>query len=114
MKAIYNARDEVEAQMVCSYLADAGIDSYAADSYSGEYLKVSSGFSVYGKDIYVNDEDESRARKIVESVLGEKESEDLCEDVKIPWYRNRAILSRIILGYIIVMAIVLVILTNIG
>ena len=112
MKAIYNARDEVEAQMLCSYLSEAGIECYATDSYSGEYLKVSSGFSIYGKDIYVNDEDESRAREIVDSALEGKKQEDSGEDVKIPWYRNRAILSRIILGYLIIMTIVLLILTK--
>ncbi len=114
MKAIYNARDEVEAQMVCSYLAEAGIDSYSTDSYSGEYLKVSSGFSIYGKDVYVNDEDEKRAREIVETVLAKNEQEEPCEDVRIPWYRNRVILTRMILVYAIILAIVLVILANIG
>lgn len=112
MKAIYNASDEFEAQMICNSLSDAGINSYSADSSSGEYLKISSGFSVYGKDIYVNDEDEIRAKNIIHSIIKDNGKNNSSEDIKIPWYRNRKILTRIIIAYMIIMVIVLLILTN--
>lgn len=74
---VYNARDDIEAKMIESYLEQAGIRCYSVESGSGEYMMISQGFSVYGRDIMVNEEDEKAARDIIESVL---ESDDNSND----------------------------------
>lgn len=104
MKKIYNARDEIEANMLESYLESAGIAAYSQESGSGEYLKISGGFSVFGRDVFVDDADEEEARKIVDAVIENENVEDDSFDyqsAKLPWYKNKVIIARILIGWVL-------------
>lgn len=95
MIVVYNAKDDFEATMLMDVLKAEGIHSYAKDSGVGEYLKIAQGFSVYGKEIYVEEASADLAKSIIMKTLQVDETETEEEGVKIPWYRNKRILARI-------------------
>lgn len=119
---VYNAGDNFEADRIVELLKVNDIDCYIMESGSGGYLTIQQGFSIYGKDIYVSSEDKDEARKLIDEFINNKNVEnqyenqdDLYENVeneyfedkdeeyKVPWFRNRVIVSRIIIfGAIII------------
>lgn len=111
MKKVYNAQDEIEANMLENALEDAGIAAFSRESGSGEYMKIVSGFSVYGRDIFVEDENEDEAKKIIKEVLEENRTE-LEDKYYVPWYKNKVIVARVIIGWCVLLGIIMVVLTN--
>lgn len=97
---IYNASDELESQKLVSILEENNIPCYTMNSDIGEYMKITQGFSVFGIDLYVDSEDELKAKELIEQIRNEvvidQDVEE--ENVKIPWYRNRVILARVLLA----------------
>ena len=104
---VYNAKDEMEANMLMAVLTSAGIDCYSAEYGAGEWLKITSGFSVYGRDIYVEKKNEALAKSIIHDTLKSNNTDNSKvpvhheEAMKIPWYKNRVILVRILLGFFV-------------
>ena len=97
---IYNASDEFEAQMLISILEENHIPCYAMDSDIGEYMKITQGFSVFGIDLYVDTEDERKAKELVEQACKDvviSQDDEVEENVDASWYRNRVILARLLL-----------------
>lgn len=96
---VYNAADQIEAARILSFLKEEGIPCYSAGADVGEYMEISQGFSMYGRDIMVDRQDAERAKEIISELLSETESEENedIEAVRIPWYRSRAVVARIIL-----------------
>lgn len=92
--SVHNAANEIEAQRIVDQLKSAGILSYTRDVGSGEYLKIYAGFSVYGKDICVDEEDAAKAKAVIKDI-----TDSYQEDVpdKIPFYKNKVVLVRIYL-----------------
>ncbi len=115
MVVVYNARDDFEATMLMDVLKEEGIHSYAKEAGTGEYLKITSGFSVYGKDIYVEEGSTDLAKTIIKKTLQVDETEALEENkkVQVPWYRNRRILARICLVAFVGIMILMYILAEI-
>lgn len=69
MIRIYNAKDPIEANWIVSFLKEEGIPSYVSGSGTGEYLQIAMGHSVFGMDISVREEDEDRAKEIIDELL---------------------------------------------
>ena len=65
MVKIYNAENVVEAEAIVSLLKAIGIPAYHQNSSSGVATHSMSGFSLYGVDIFVDDADEEKAKKIL-------------------------------------------------
>lgn len=108
---VYNANDRIDAQRMIDLLKDENINAFSQGSGSGEYLNISQGFSVYGEDIYVDASDVEAAKAIIaENKMQEKDSAE--EVVKVPFYQNRTIIARIIIGYFVLLAIVVFILNH--
>lgn len=121
---IYNARDNFEADRIIELLEDNDIECFAMESGSGGYLTIQQGFSVFGKDIYVNAKKKDKARAIVdeyvssvseedtESIDGTEEGTESLEEseedleYKVPWFRNRVIVARIIIIVAILVGII--------
>lgn len=102
MIMVYNAKDDIEANWLMSILEEEGIQCYSRDSGSGEYMKITCGFSVFGKDIYVEEDCAERAKAIVlKNLQKEEETSDLEDEIKIPWYKKRVILVRIWLAFFV-------------
>lgn len=65
------------------------------ESGSGSYLVIQQGFSIYGQDIYVSTDDI-----------------DEDENYKVPWFRNRVIVARIIILGAVTFGVLWFILSN--
>lgn len=131
---VYSASDKIQAEMIMETMRRQKIPCFSRGVGSGDYLSIYQGFSVYGEDIYVDEADESAAVKVIEnfvllndenaqeeerkyhtndepaeeqmeSMYEEEMLEDLQEDLVIPWYRNKTIIARIIVGYLVLMVL---------
>ena len=125
---IYNASDSLEANRIIEILKENNITSYSIESGSGSYLAIQQGFSVFGQDIYVTEEDKEKAQEIINEFVEElnnleDDSEDIDTDLdvdekeddgsyKIPWFRNRVIVARIIIFGAIAFGVLWFILSN--
>lgn len=77
---IYNARDEMEANQIISALELENIPCCMMQAGSGDWMKMTQGFSVYGIDLYVDERDAAYARTIIETTVREIEDVDLTND----------------------------------
>lgn len=110
---IYNASDEIDARRVLSLLESNNINGYIRDSGPGGYLELTRGFSVYGKDVFVDEADAQEAL----ALLGENipiSRHDKSEEVRTPWYHNRRIIAWIILGFIVCAVVLCVIMESVN
>ena len=114
-----------DAGIILNLLESNDIPCLKKDKFTGGYMNLLMGFSVYGQDIYVDEEDYERAMELItildpnisedhqQSLVSEtydfKESEtvdpDLAEE-EIPFrypvfYKNPRIVARIILGFMV-------------
>ena len=89
IKKVYNAKDELEANMLATVLEEAGIKSHIQDPGMGQYLDVTMGFSTYGKDIFVDENKVDEAKKIIDEALSNSEESEYEEGIVIPWYKNK-------------------------
>lgn len=112
MKKIYNAANNFEEQNILNELEENGIHPYIIDSGTGQYMNIAAGFSVYGKDIYVEEEDADKAIDIINRVKAEASEVEDAGREKVSWYRNKTILARILLGIVAVQAVIIFILCN--
>ena len=62
---IYNAGDNFEIDRVVELLKEKDIECYIMESGIGGYLAIQQGFSIYGKDIYVLEENKEKAEEII-------------------------------------------------
>lgn len=76
-KKVCHVNNDIEEARVLDLLSENGIKAYAADNGAGTYLSVHSGFSVYGKEIYVDENNAERAVDILKEIglYGETECE---------------------------------------
>lgn len=110
MKKIYNVGNSFEEKDIVAGLAENGIHPYVIDSGSGQYMRITAGFSVYGKDIYVEEEDAERAVEIINRVKSEEKTSENDNADKVQWYRNKAVLARILIGLIAIQVIIILVL----
>jgi hypothetical protein len=72
---VYSANNKVEAGMLMNLLEGNGIQSFKQGPGSGGYMEIKYGFSIYGQDIYVDENDAERARELIMEVLTPVEEE---------------------------------------
>jgi hypothetical protein len=56
----------MDASMITALLEDAGIPSFIKDRGMGGYLKIYMGYTIYGQDIYVNEESYDKAKELLD------------------------------------------------
>lgn len=66
---------------------------------SNEFLKIYSGMSYLGSDIYVSEADYEEAKRIVDAIQKKEEEEIIEDDSEVKWYQNKRIVARIFLGF---------------
>ena len=99
---LITVENAVHAQMIAGVLEGNGIKCWIRDKESGGYMSIYMGFSVFGKDLYVDEADVDRARELVDGIeaeVGAEEAEKMAEEEDIPappFYSNRRIVAGII------------------
>ena len=65
MIKIYNAQDAIEAEEIVALLKENGIPTYHQNSPGGVAAHSMSGFSLYGVDIFVDEADAEKAKRLL-------------------------------------------------
>ena len=65
MVKIYNAENVIEAEAIVSLLKENGIPAYHQNSPGGVAAHSMSGFSLYGVDIFVDEADAEKAKRLL-------------------------------------------------
>lgn len=71
---VLSTDNAISAEMAAGLLQQKEIPCYIKDLETGNYLSIYMGYSVFGKEIYVDKEDYERAKKLLESVASDKVS----------------------------------------
>ncbi len=106
--ALLYSTDSLQSRIISNILEQEGVPVLVRDkTLSGNYVSIYSGYSVYGKKLYVDEADLPRAQQILESFLvpkpiEENDNSDLLEDtptedtVSSRRLRNRALILFLI------------------
>ncbi len=115
---------QLDTTMITALLEDSGIPSFIKDHGSGGYMKVYMGYTIFGQDIYVGQNDYEKAKSILDFYLcssqnseaedisqmmdedGTNESND--EQIKIPPSKKSTVARTIILINALVLLAILV------
>ena len=72
--------DEVSLSIALEVLGDHGIPHLKKDRGTGNVVRIITGFSLYGVDIYVRPEDAERANALMDELFSGAEGEDAEEE----------------------------------
>ena len=106
---IFNAADQIQAEMIHDHLKQNGIETMSKQPGTGEYMSIAMGYSVYGTDIYVREDQKAKAEALINELLYDNDYntfED--EDIKLPWWQNKVIAAKCILGFFILVIIIMI------
>ena len=106
---IFNAADQIQAEMIHDHLKQNGIESMSKQQGTGEYMSITMGYSVYGTDIYVREDQKAKAEALINELLYDN-NYDTSEDEKIilPWWQNYVKKTISILGFFILVIIIMI------
>ena len=65
MIKIYNAQDAIEAEEIVALLKENGISAYHQNAAGGVTVHSMSDFSLYGVDIFVDEADAEKAKRLL-------------------------------------------------
>lgn len=72
--------DSITADMVLEALKDNNIPSYKKDLGVGNYKRITAGYSIYGSEIYVDEDSLDEANDIIVQIYGSEEVSDVKEE----------------------------------
>lgn len=119
MKAVklMSVTNTVEAELIMNLLRNNEIPCFKKDNFTGSYMNIYMGYTVFGEVIYVDEADYERAQAIINELkpeidsASEKQSADLPYDEdtsednytyqQVAFYRNPRIVARILLGLMV-------------
>ena len=82
---VYSCAKRFQADMIIEALKREGIPAYSQSDGSGEYMEIYMGTSLFGENIYVDENDARRAEEIIRGItLPADDSEDLSDSSAIP------------------------------
>lgn len=67
--------NELEANMLLSYLKNYGIACYKKDTNIGGYMNIYMGYSIFGEEIYVDEENYDLAKDLLNNMNSSDEQE---------------------------------------
>ena len=124
---IFNAADQIQAEMIHDHLKQNGIETMSKQPGTGEYMSIAMGYSVYGTDIYVREDQKAKAEALINELFDALECERSHrmvshgillydndyntfedEDIKLPWWQNKVIAAKCILGFFILVIIIMI------
>lgn len=82
---VYSCAKRFQADMIIEALKSEVIPAYSQSDGSGEYMEIYMGTSLFGENIYVDENDARRAEEIIRGItLPADDSEDLSDSSAIP------------------------------
>ena len=94
---VFSTDNAISAEMAAGLLQKEEIPCYIKDLETGDYLSIYMGYSVFGKEIYVDEEDYERAKRLLDSVTPDKSNVE--EDLKVKKRQDAENRSVVCLGY---------------
>lgn len=107
---VFNAADQIQAEMIHDHLKEHGIESMSKQPGTGEYMSIAMGYSVYGTDIYVKEEQKAKAEALINALLYDDGEPSDDEEIKLPWWQNKRIVAGCILGFFVLMILMAILL----
>ena len=98
---IFNAADQIQAEMIHDHLKQNGIETMSKQPGTGEYMSIAMG--------YVREDQKAKAEALINELLYDNDYntfED--EDIKLPWWQNKVIAAKCILGFFILVIIIMI------
>ena len=89
MKKVVTSNDHVSLSKIEEALHSKNIFFYSKDEGAEEFLKIYSGMSYLGSDIYVSEADYEEAKRIVDAIQKKEEEEIIEDDSEVKWYQNK-------------------------
>lgn len=68
MMKLYSLQDSLQFKEYMDVLKEEHISCYSKESESGEYLKIPSDFSSCGTDLYIDDENQKKAKTLLKNL----------------------------------------------
>lgn len=102
----------VNADMIAELLKGQGIACYVKDLETGNYMSICMGYSVFGKEIYVDAEDYEKAKQLLAEIASEENTTENVADeevIDVPFYKKKRFVS-----YIMILVFVVPILISLG
>ena len=82
---VYSCAKRFQADMIIEALKSEGTPAYSQSDGSGEYMEIYMGTSLFGENIYVDENDARRAEEIIRGItLPADDNEDLSDSSAIP------------------------------
>ena len=107
---VFNAADQIQAEMIHDHLKEHGIESMSKQPGTGEYMSVVMGYSVYGTDIYVREEQKAKAEALINALLYDDGESSDDEEIKLPWWQNKELLLDVFLDFFVLAILLSIIL----
>ena len=105
---VFNAADQIQAEVIHDHLKQNGIESMSKQPGTGEYMNIAMGYSVYGTDIYVREDQKAKAEALINELYDSDYDTSTDEEIKLPWWQNKAIVAKCILGFFVLVIIVMI------
>lgn len=108
---VFNATNQIQAEMIHDHLKQNGIESMSKQPGTGEYMSIAMGYSVYGTDIYVREDQKAKAEALINELLYDSDydaSDD--EEIKLPWWQNKVVVAWCILGFFVIAGLLMILL----
>ena len=106
---VFNAADQIQAEVIHDHLKQNGIESISKQPGTGEYMNIAMGYSVYGTDIYVREDQKAKAEALINELLYDSDYDTSTdEEIKLPWWQNKAIVAKCNLGFFVLVIIVMI------
>lgn len=107
---VFNAADQIQAEMIHDHLKEHGIESMSKQPGTGEYMSIAMGYSVYGTNIYVKEEQKAKAEALINALLYDDGESSDDEEIKLPWWQNKRIVAGCFLGFFVLAILLSIIL----
>lgn len=112
MVKLWNGLDYTKEQEILEKLLQNDITCFVKEDGVGEYMRIAMGFSLSGRNIYVDEKDAKKASRLLGEMKAQWNLEQMQEDweaeeenLKLPWFRRREIVARVILGTAVIFMI---------
>ncbi|MCH5252285.1 MAG: DUF2007 domain-containing protein [Lachnospiraceae bacterium] len=101
MVKLYNSENPVQTSQIIAALEAEGIPVVKKDVGSSGYMTITSGMSLMGSDLYVDEQAAEQAKEIVAGIVGEVSSDEEEDENKI--LRRQGLIKRLVASVLLLL-----------